>query len=776
MPKKPSYEELEQRVNESQKESIEHTALRSGKKVDNRTPRRLFKDLFPIVLIGVIGTLMMALLDAYEVIYKHSRLLEMFNLDEIILFLPLFFAIGLTWVLHQQMQRLKGKIIQSKRVEEALKESEEKYRDIFENGSDLLYFHNLEGNFTKTNLAWKKEYSFTEDDLANLDVRELIPERYKHQFDDYLKKVKENGKDEGLMSIMTKDGRERILEYNNSLVHDSIGPIGVQGSARDITERIHTERALRQSEEKYRTILESIEDGYYEVDITGNLTFFNDSLCKMTGYTKDELMGMNNRQYTDKDTAKRLYQIFNKIYATGKPIKGFEYEIILNRYGTKKHVESSISLIRDRKGQPIGFRGILRDITQRKLAEEEKEKLQAQLAQAQKVEAIGTLAGGIAHNFNNLLMGIQGNASLMLLEIDSNHPNYERVKNIEKSVQNGSRLTHQLLGYAREGGYEIKTSSLNQLIKETSETFAMSKKEIGLHLKLGKDLFGIKADQGQIEQVLLNLYVNAADAMSGGGDLFLKTTNVTHKDMRGKPYEAKPGNYVLLTVRDTGTGMDRKTQEKIFEPFFTTKGLAKGTGLGLASVYGIIKAHGGYIDVESEKGKGTTFTIYLPASSEKEVIKEKQLPEKILKGKETILLVDDEDIVLDVGEEMLKALGYKVLLAKSGKEAIEIVSKAHRAKSKEQEGKERYAPSAMPPAPDMVLLDMIMPEMGGGKTYDKMKEINPDIKVLLSSGYSIDGQATEILKRGCDGFIQKPFDMQGLSQRIRKILDKQFAG
>ena len=280
-------------------------------------------------------------------------------------------------------------ITERKQAEEVLRESERKYRDIFENGSDLLYFHNLEGNFTKTNLAWKKEYSFTEDDLANLNVRDLIPERYKHQFDDYLKKVKENGKDEGLMSIMTKDGRERILEYKNSLVHDSTGPIGVQGSARDITERIHTERALRQSEEKYRTILESIEDGYYEVDITGNLTFFNDPLCKMTGYTKDELMGMNNRQYTDKDTAKRLYQIFNKVYATGKPIKGFEYEIIVNRYGTKKHVESSVSLIRDRKGEPIGCRGILRDITERKQAEEEKEKLQAQLAQAQKVEAIG---------------------------------------------------------------------------------------------------------------------------------------------------------------------------------------------------------------------------------------------------------------------------------------------------------------------------------------------------------------------------------------------------
>jgi CheY-like chemotaxis protein len=327
------------------------------------------------------------------------------------------------------------------------------------------------------------------------------------------------------------------------------------------------------------------------------------------------------------------------------------------------------------------------------------------------------------------------------------------LKIIEKQVLSGSKLTYQLLGYAREGGYEIKPLSLNQLIMETSDTFAMTKKEIGVHRELAKDLFGINADQDQIEQILLNLYVNAADAMPGGGDLFLKTMNVTHKDMRGKPYEAKSGNYALLTVRDTGTGMDKRTQEKIFDPFFTTKGMGRGTGLGLASVYGIVKAHGGYIDVDSEKGKGTTFTIYLPASSEKEVIKEEQLPEKILKGKETILLVDDEDIVLDVGKEMLDALGYSVLFAKSGKDAIELY-KANKDKI------------------HLVLLDMIMPGIGGGEAYDKMKEINPDIKVLLSSGYSIDGQATEILKRGCDGFIQKPFNLKQLSQRIRKILDR----
>jgi two-component system cell cycle sensor histidine kinase/response regulator CckA len=393
------------------------------------------------------------------------------------------------------------------------------------------------------------------------------------------------------------------------------------------------------------------------------------------------------------------------------------------------------------------------DITARKQVEEEKDRLQAQLQHAQRMESIGTLAGGMAHNFNNLLMGIQGNASLMLLETDSSHPNYERLESIEKSVQSGSKLTSQLLGYAREGRYEIRPISLNQLVKETSNTLGNTKKEITVHRALAKDLFGIKADQGQIEQVLLNLYVNAADAMPGGGDLFLKTMNVTDKDITGKPYEAKPGNYVLVSVTDTGVGMDKKTIERIFDPFFTTKGLAKGTGLGLASVYGIIKAHGGYIDVDSEKGQGTTFSIYLPAT-EKEVKEERQLSGELLKGKGTVLLVDDEDMVLDAAEQMLRKLGYEVLLTEGGREALELYKK----------NQDRI---------DMVLLDMVMPGMGGGEAYDRMKEINPKVKVLLSSGYSIDGQAEEILQRGCNAFIQKPFNLEQLSQRTREILEKE---
>ena len=379
-------------------------------------------------------------------------------------------------------------------------------------------------------------------------------------------------------------------------------------------------------------------------------------------------------------------------------------------------------------------------------------KAQSQIIQTEKLRAIGEMASGIAHNFNNLLMGIQGNVSLVLMDMDSTHQHYDRLKTIEKQVQGGAKLTSHLLGYARKGKYDVKPIDLNQLLKETSDAFSMTKKNVTIHRELAKDLFAVEADPGQMEQMLLTLYVNSADAMLAGGELTLKTANVTDKDMKHKLYRPKPGNYVLLTVTDTGIGMDKETMDRIFDPFFTTKEMGRGTGLGLASAYGIIKGHGGYIDVESRKEQGATFSIYLP-SSERKVQEAVKTAEPFIKGTGMVLLVDDEEVILEVGKELLEAMGYRVLIAKDGKEAIEVYEKDR-------------------DEIDIVLLDMVMPNMSGGEAYDRMKEINPDVKALLSSGYSIDGEATEILKRGCNGFIQKPFEINELSGRIREILDK----
>jgi len=533
---------------------------------------------------------------------------------------------------------------------------------------------------------------------------------------------------------MLKMHKDKLYKQNIELVraNDRLG--------REIDERKQAEEALQEGEEKYRNLFNNAHVGMYRSRISdGKFVEANDAFARMFGYEdrtdilEAEYVTADN--YVDPDTRETLLAIIRehgefrnfeaRLYRKDRSVAWFRYSGRI--YPEKGYIE-----------------GVAADITEEK-------RLKEQLLQAQKMEAIGTLAGGIAHNFNNLLTGILGNASLLLMDIDSEHPYYEKLKNIEKQVQNGSKLTAQLIGFAREGKYEVKSINLNQVVQETSKAFGLTRKEVVIHQELDDKLYGIKADQEQLEQTLLNLYVNAVDAMTEGGNFFLKTQNVTHKDMTGKPYDPKPGNYILLTIRDDGAGMDKETMERIFEPFFTTKGLAEGTGLGLASAYGIIKAHGGYIHVNSEKGHGTTFSIYLP-SLEEAVKDKKGLSGEIVKGKESVLLVDDEEMVLDIGEQMLAKLGYEVLSATSGIEALKLYEK----------NQDKI---------DMVLLDMVMPGMGGGKTYDKMREINSHIKVLLASGYSVDGQATEILERGCDGFIQKPFNMKDLSQKIREILE-----
>ena len=517
-----------------------------------------------------------------------------------------------------------------------------------------------------------------------------------------------------------------------------------------VNKRKAADDALRESEDKYRTILESIEEGCFETDIDGNLTFFSNPILKILGYSRDELLGVNTGKYISPDTASKMSRITERLKETGKPENVTDYGVI-RKDGTIVSLEMSVSLLKDQNGLPVGYRGVLRDVSERKQTEEEKHKLETQLQQAQKMESIGTLAGGIAHDFNNILMGIQGNASLMLLKIESDHPNYEKIKNIEKYVQNGTELTKQLLGFARRGKYLIKATDLNEIIEKSSSLFARTKKEIQVHTDLYEDLWTAEVDRGQIGQVLLNLYVNAWQAMSNGGDLYLQTENIILDRSYVQPYKVEPGRYVKISVSDTGVGIDQETQERIFEPFFTTKEMGRGTGLGLASVYGIIKSHGGYINVYSEKERGTVFTIYLPASGKKVPKENEAASAAIIKGSGMILLIDDEKMILDVGIELLEELGYTVQSAMRGQEAIDVFQ---RDRSKI----------------DLIIMDMIMPGMSGGETFDRLKKIDPNIKVLLSSGYSINSQAAKSLQRGCDGFIQKPFNMSQLADKVQGIL------
>ena len=500
---------------------------------------------------------------------------------------------------------------------------------------------------------------------------------------------------------------------------------------------------LALSEKRYECLVNNSPDIIYTLGLDGSFTYVNPAWENVLGYATEEVIGKSFADFAHEEDVPRCVHLFAKVKEEGETTRDTSCTLI-HKTGAPRLFSMSGAPNLDAGGKVIGIVGIFKDIT-------EQRQLQSELAEAQKMKAIGTLAGGIAHDFNNLLMGIQGRASLMFLDTDSDHPHYEHLKGIEDIVESGAGLTKQLLGFARGGKYEVKPTSLNDLIDKTARLFGRTKKEITLHTSYQKDIWPSEVDRGQIEQVLLNLYVNAWHAMDGGGDLYLRTKNVTLKKKDVMPLGVVPGNYVKISVTDTGVGIDEETQRRIFEPFFTTKEMGRGTGLGLASAYGIIQNHGGVIDVDSKQGKGTTFSIYLPASAKK-IPKEEDGPTTVLRGTESVLLVDDEDMIIDVGQEILEEMGYKVLLARSGKEAIETYAR----------NKHKI---------DMVILDMIMPDMGGGETYDRMKEVNPNVKVLLSSGYSIEGQASDILARGCNGFIQKPFSVKQLSHTIRQVLD-----
>ena len=513
---------------------------------------------------------------------------------------------------------------------------------------------------------------------------------------------------------------------------------------------------LELTEQRYQDLVNASPDIIYTLNPEGEITFINGAVKSLLGRNSEQLV---NKHYTDivfgDDTDKAKYH-FDERRTGSRATSGMELRLKTLNIGHNPEESLMVELKSmgvydksvDEAGKTyMGTYGVVRDIGDRKL-------LEAQLLQAQKMGAIGMLAGGIAHDFNNLLMGIMGRISLISHDIDSNHPHYEHLKGIENIVGRGADLTKQLLGFAMGGKYEVKPADINELIENCSDMFGRTRKESRIHTIFQKNVCAVEIDQAQIEQVLLNFFVNAWHAMPGGGDIFIQTKNIRLDKEDAMNYGIKPGRFVMVSVTDTGVGMDEKTQQHIFEPFFTTKKFGRGTGLGLASAYGIIKNHGGLINVSSKKGEGTTFSFYLPAV-EAQIVD--QLPndieDEILYGTETILLIDDEEIVINISMEMLNNMGYNVLIARGGKEALEIFKK----------DKDKIA---------LVILDIIMPDMGGGHVYNVLKEIKPDIKVLLSSGYSIDGQASEIMSRDCDGFIQKPFNISELSKKIRKILDE----
>ena len=523
-----------------------------------------------------------------------------------------------------------------------------------------------------------------------------------------------------------------------------------------LKEKEEINQQLYQSERKYRYLIQNSPDIIYTLDGQGNFTFISEAVEHLLGFTPGSLIG---KHYTsivygsDRDLAKWF---FDERRSRKRANSGIELRLARkvddDQCGDSQPfltVElKSMGIYENLAGgarrQHVGTHGVIRDISERK-------RLQAQLQNAERMEALGTLAGGIAHNFNNLLMGIQGRATLISMDLESSHPGSEHLDAINEYIQSASDLTKQLLGLARGGKYEVKPTSINDLIDRNAFLFGRTNKDITIQKRFDQGNPVVEVDRGQFEQVLLNLFVNAAQAMAEGGTLALETQVVKPGHETRLLNTSKPEYYVRIAVSDTGVGMDQKTLSRIFDPFFTTK-KSKGTGMGLASAYGIIKNHNGYIVPHSEPGKGSTFNIYLPLA-DSAVKKEPQVSKRVSGGSEKLLLVDDEELFLYVGKSLLEKLGYAVTAVGSGEEALNVL------RQKEV-------------AIDLVILDMVMPGMNGAKVFDNIQAMRPELPIMLCSGYSVNGKVQKIIQRGCCGFIQKPFTVSELSQKVRRILNE----
>ncbi len=648
-------------------------------------------------------------------------------------------------------------VTKRRNAEEALKDREEKFRAIFTQAVNLLGLIDLKGKQVEVNDAsaafvgvmparlignffWENPW-WSHSQKEQQAIRESIQRGVKGEISAFETTCRDHA------------GMIHHLDYSLKPIRDARGRVKMLlAEGRDITDRKEMEEIVRESENNYRTIFEAVHDGIFVQDLkSGEILDANLKGLEIFGYrSKAEIRGLTLGDFSSDEPPYTTDNALNYIRKAASD--GPQIFVWLGQKKDRERIWLEVSLKRTSLRKQDCIIAVVRDITERIREEEEKKKLELQIQQALKMEAIGTLAGGIAHDFNNLLMGIQGYTSLMLLNAEPGQPCYQRLKAIEQQVLSGADLTKQLLGFARRGRYEVKTTDMNELVRRTASMFGRTKKEIRIQEKYYDGLWPVEVDQGQLEQALLNLFVNAWQAMPGGGTLYLETDNVVLDETYVKPYQIKMGPYAKLSVTDTGVGMDGKTRQRIFEPFFTTKEMRRGTGLGLASTYGIIKGHGGLINVYSEPGHGTTFNIYLPASDKGGPV-EQQLSQEIKIGQETILLVDDENIIVEVTQEILEELGYEVLVARNGEEAIEIY----------QSHQKRI---------DLVILDMIMPGMGGGEVYDRLRDMNPDVQVILSSGYSINGEAMEIMDRGVRFFLQKPFTVMDLSARVREVLDK----
>ena len=645
-------------------------------------------------------------------------------------------------------------VTEAKRSEKALTQSDSRKAAILQSALDCVVTIDAEGKVIYFNPAAESTFGYTSDEAVGKRMSELIiPARLRGYHDQGLAKYLATGHSTILgkrieVYGMRSDGNEIPLELTITAIGELPRPI-FTAFIRDLTERKRSEaerkqaeEELRKSEERYRISVENAHDIIYEHDLEGKYTSINKAGEQITGYTLDETLKLNIADTVAPEHVNKARQMIGAKLA-GQSITAYELEIIA-KDGRRIPVEVNTSLV-FQNGIPIGVQGIARDVTERKHLEE-------QLRQSQKMEAIGQLAGGVAHDFNNLLTVIGGYSSILLIKLPPDSPFRASVEEIKKASDRASGLTRQLLAFSRKQILQPRILDLNTVVSDLDK---MLRRLIGEHIDLltitDPNLDNVKADPGQLEQVLLNLVVNARDAMPEGGKLTIETRNAVISKDYAQLHGIPPGPYIMLTVSDTGCGMEAAVREHIFEPFFTTKEAGKGTGLGLATLYGIIKQSGGNVRVYSELGHGTTFKIYLPRAQEFAEIGELTGTKPTPKGTETVLLVEDEEQVRAILKQILENQGYHVLSASQGEEALAI--------------------SQEPGDIQLMITDVVMPQMSGRELAERMLSVRPSLRVLFMSGYTDDAIVRHGLLDEKLNFIQKPFDSATVARKVRDVLD-----
>jgi PAS domain S-box-containing protein len=635
---------------------------------------------------------------------------------------------------------------------EALREREERFRQVTEGIREVYFLSDADfREMLFVSPAYEKIWGRSRESLyrAPASFIEAVVAEDRPALFEHIDRIRAGGEPEQCeYRIVRPDGSVRWILVKTGGVRNEEGVIyRLAGVALDFTERKNAEEALRASEQRLRTLFETVNLIVLALDAGGRVEYVNPFLLKLTGYAREEVFGADwierfipeahrpNMRGVFRDT---IEQLLHPHYQNP----------ILTRTGEERLISWHNTVVRDAQGRPTGTLSVGEDVT-------EHAQLEAQLRQSQKMEAVGRLAGGVAHDFNNLLTVILGTADLMLFDTPATDPRHAELGEIRSAGERAAGLTRQLLALSRQQVLEVRVVDLNDLIQNVER---LLRRVIGedVHLRTlpGVGLGAVRADPGQIEQVILNLAINSRDAMPDGGTITIETANVELDETYAATHSpVEPGPYAMLAVSDTGIGMSAATRAQIFEPFFTTKPMGKGTGLGLATVHGIVNQSGGHIWVYSEPGQGTTFKIYLPRVDETidEATTVGARSER-LAGTELILVVEDDDTVRAVTSRMLEARGYRVLLADAGAEALTLV---------EQDAGQI----------SLLISDVVMPDMSGRELANRVAQIRPDMHVLFVSGYTDETIAYHgVLEQGVN-FLQKPFTPDALARTVRRILD-----